>query len=144
MALNSKAIANRLVSLLATCAGVSLARKGVPESQAGRLEADVTLGGQEMGRKAVGVTFRDCRFLVTFSYRTDRDESAAEDALMDAVDDFLAKVSADLTLSGTCSEASFDLSHGDAPEYQPRAGREYGEYPVVVIARQYGTFATNP
>ncbi len=144
MAFSSKAVANKLVAILETVSGVNLARKGIPESQAVLLEADVTKGSDELGRKTAGVVYRDARFLVTFFYRLDGDEASAEDALMDAVDDFLAKLYADLTLGGLSAETSVDTSQADSPEYQPRAGREFREYPVAVIVRQYGSYNVNP
>ena len=140
MAFNSKAVADQLVTLLGGVTGVNLARKGVPESQSVFLEADVTLGGHTIGRKAQGLTYRDQRYLVTFSYRLAGAESTAEDALMVAVDDFLEALNADLTLAGTCQGVEIDASSADSPDYQPRAGREFREYPLVIIARQYGTY----
>ena len=141
---DSKAVADQLVTLLSGVTGVNLARKGVPESQSVFLEADVTLGGHTVGRKAQGVTYRDQRYLVTLSYRLAGAESTAEDALMVAVDDLIQQLHDDLTLAGTCQGVEIDASAADSPDYQPRAGREYREYPVTNIARQYGTYEPNP
>ena len=144
MALNTKGVANHLVTMLQGIAGVNLVQKGVPEKQDPRLAAYVTTGSQSLTRKTSATFDRWGRMLVTFSYLTKGAESDAEDALMDAVDAFIALVMADLTLDGLVLDTNLDLGMADTPEYSILAGREYREYPVVVMYKQQDTFNVNP
>lgn len=147
MSLNTKAVANQLVTLLEGLAGIGSVQIGVPESWDKRVNAWVSMGSQPLVRKATGLTARDAHYFVMFAYRiasTAGSESTAETTLMDLVDAFVAAVEADLTLGGTCKAVDLDLSSGDAPEYQLRAGQEFRQYPIIVSCRQYGSYNTNP
>lgn len=144
MALNTKAVAQKLVTILAALTGMGSVQIGAPESWGKRVCAFVSMGGQPLVRKTTGTTARDAHYYVVLAYRLDQAESTAETTLMDLVDAFVAAVEADLTLGGTCKAVDLDLSAGDAPEYQLTAGQEFRQYPIIVSCRQYGSYATNP
>ena len=144
MAFDTEAVATKLVGVLAAVTGVSAAQLGVPESFSSRLSAFVTMGAKTQGRKATGSTYVDHAYFVNFVYRVGGAEATAEAALMDAVDEFLQDLYDDLTLDGTCEGLEIDASAGNEPEYRMYAGKEFRDYPVLVTARQYGTYATNP
>jgi hypothetical protein len=139
---DSKAVAQKLVTILGDLVGT--AQIGAPANVGTQLAAYVTMGSQSRSRKATGVGMRLGRFMVMFVYRVDKNETAAEEALMDVVDAFLAALDADLTLGGTAAALEADSQAADEPDYQLRAGREFREYPVVVTVTQYGPFEVNP
>lgn len=144
MALDTKAVADRVVAILRGLAGMGAVQKGVPEAWSKRVDAYVTMGSQPQGRKTTGTVYRDARFFVAFCYRVDGAEETAEETLMSLVDAFQAEIYADLTLAGTCQGVELDTGLADDPEYRPYAGKEFREYPIVVTARQYGSYAVNP
>lgn len=142
MIYNSTLVAERLVTILNDLVGV--AQIGAPAAVGTQLAAYVTMGSQSRSRKATGVGMRLGRFMVMFVYRVDKNEIAAETALMAVVDEFLAELDADLTLGGAVAALEADSQAADEPDYQLRAGREFREYPVVVTVTQYGPFEVNP
>jgi hypothetical protein len=144
MSFDSLAPANRLVSVLTSLSAVNSAQIGAPESVSTRLSAYVTMGSQGVGRKTTGTTQRQTRYFVMFVYRVDGDETAAETALMQTVDAFMAALYADLTLNGTGTDLEAASLAADEPEYQLRVGKEYREYPIVVTVTQQGTYEVNP
>ncbi len=144
MALDSGAIADALVAVLQGLTGIGPVQIGVPKSFTERVHAFVTMAGKPTGRKNAGTSFVDHRFFVNFVYRVADAESTAETALMDLVDQFLQAVYDDLTLGGTCEGLDIDVTAPDEPEYRPYAGKEYRDYPLVISARQYGSYGTNP
>ncbi len=144
MAYSTRGPAEALIALLSGLAGLGAVKTGVPESVGKRLEAFVTMGGQTIGAKATGTTYRDARYYVSFVYRLDGDEAAAELALMDLVDAFIMAVDADRTLGGSCQGTAIDPSPADDPEYRNYSGQECRQYPILVTARQCGGYNTNP
>jgi hypothetical protein len=144
MALATKAVANQLVSILTGLSGMGTVQIGAPESFSQRVGAYVTMGSHSLSRHATGVMRRQTRYLVVFVYRLDGAEATAETALMDLVDAFLAAIHADLTLGGNCKAVEIDVGLADLPEYQLRAGKEFREYPIIVIATQDGSYTVNP
>lgn len=132
---SSKAIKNALLVKAAASAGVTAAGTGVPpQGPSTRLQVSVTLGGQTLTRRVTQIADRAVRFLVVFSYRTDGNPAVAEDALMDAVDDFQARCQADLSLGGLIRTLDLDLGLADEPDYALWLGKEVRIYPVVATA----------
>lgn len=144
MAVNTKAAARALKTLISGLAGIGSVQIGAPTSWDKRVSAFVGMGSQQESRKTAGTTARDGRFFVVFAYRVDGAETSAEETLMDLVDAFIAAVQADLTLGGTCRQLDVDTGMADEPDYAFRAGQEFRQFPIVVTARQYGTYNTNP
>jgi hypothetical protein len=147
MAFDTAAVANELVTILSGLTGLTTTgavKIGAPESVAPRLSAYVTIGSQSSAPKTTGTTYRDARYFVNLAYRVDGAEATAETTLMGVVDAFLAALYADLTLGGTCGKIEIDTGLADTPDYQHIAGKEYREYPIIVTARQYGTYTVNP
>lgn len=144
MAVDSTNIANAIVDVLEGLTGIGPVQIGVPKSFTERIHAFVTMAGKPMGRKNAGMTYVDHRFFVNFVYRVADAESTAETTLMALVDEFLEALHDDLTLGGVCEGLDMDVTAPDEPEYRIYAGREYRDYPVVISARQYGSYATNP
>lgn len=144
MTLNSGAIATELANVLNGLDGLSGAQIGAPISEPTRLAAYVTMGSQTTGRKRTGSIERSTRFFVLFMYRVDKNETAAETALMGLVDAFMNALHADLTLNGVVSDLQANSVAADEPDYQLRVGKEFREYPVVVTVKQYGSYAVNP
>ncbi len=147
MAFNTAAVTNELVSILSGLTGLTTSgavKIGAPESVGPRLSAYVTIGSQSSNLKTTGSTYRDARYFVNLAYRVDGAEATAETTLMGVVDAFLAALYADLTLNGICAKVEIDTGLADTPDYQLRAGKEYREYPIIVTARQYGSFTVNP
>ena len=70
--------------------------------------------------------------------------TTAETDLMALVDNFQAALNADLTLAHTCDGIDIDTGLADAPDYRMFAGKEYREYPCIIIARQTGAFNPAP
>jgi hypothetical protein len=144
MAYDSAAVAGALVGVLENLSGLAVAQLGAPQAVGPRVSAWVTLGSQEVIRKAAGVTQRQARFMVMFCYRVDGAESDAEEALMDLVDAFMEALADDLTLGGTALALEFSSQAADEPDYQLRAGKEFREYPVVVTAVQRSGYEVTP
>lgn len=144
MSFNAAAAANALVTVLESLDGMGAVQIGAPQSLSNKVSAWVALGGQQSIRKAMGITQRQTRFYVLFCYRVDENESGAELALMDLVDEFLDALHADLTLGGAVVDLAADSVVADEPDYQLRAGREYREYPVVVTITQRSVYEVNP
>jgi hypothetical protein len=144
MALDTLAVANRLVAILAGISGINAAQLGVPEKTDLRCSAYVTAGSQLPGRHTTGSTRRKANYFVLLVYRPDGNEAAAETALMGILDAFIAAIYADLTLAGTCKDVEINMALADAPEYQTRTGKEFREYPIIITATQDGSYNTNP
>lgn len=146
MAFNTPAVADALVTLLQglTSMATATVQKGAPMSVGTRRAAYVTAGAQRPEPKAGGMTMNDSRFFIDLAYRLDGDESAAETWLMTVIDEFLAAISADLTLGGTVSNVEIDMGMSEEPEYRERGAKEYREYPIVLTVRQYGSYVVNP
>jgi hypothetical protein len=119
---------------------------GVPEAPQDRLVATVSLGGASLNeQKHTGTWIRRLRYRVEFAYRVGGDEESAERGVAVALDDFLNRVLANLTLGiPGASAAEIDLSQADAPEYRTVAGLEVRVYPVVVGVAQLAQFNTSP
>ncbi|MCP4415960.1 MAG: hypothetical protein GY805_05015 [Chloroflexi bacterium] len=120
------------------------AQIGAPESVGPQMISYVTLGGLQVERVATGIVQRESRYFCMLAYRVDGAESTAETTLMDAVDDVLAALHADLTLNGTVTSLDASSATADEPEYQMRAGKEYREYPIVVRVTQRDAYTVNP
>ncbi len=144
MAFNSGAVAAQLKTVLEGLSGMAVVQIGAPESVGPRISAYVTMGGQNVSRKTTGTTQRQTRFFCMMLYRVDGAETTAETTLMSLADAFMAALYADLTLSGTCTDLEASSNLADEPEYTVRAGKEYREYPIVVIVTQQGTYEVNP
>lgn len=144
MAFNSVAVANQLVTVLSGLSGMGAAQIGAPESVGPKVGSYVTMGGQQTTRHATGIMQREQRFMVMFAYRVDGAEATAETTLMGLVDAFLAALHADLTLGGTVTGLEANSVAADEPEYQLRSGKEYREYPVVVVTTQRDSYEVNP
>ena len=141
MSYNTKAPAQKLLTIIQGLSGMGSAQLGVPESWGTKVCAYIGMGSQPTVKKATQVIGRDARYFVSFGYRLDGAEATAEEAMMDLVDAFLAALYADMTLGDTCKSIEVDTGLADAPEYQLRAGKEYREYPIIITCRQYGTYA---
>ena len=145
MALNSGAPAAVLVTILTGLDDMGSVQIGAPASIGTRVSAWVSLGSQRTLRKATGVVQRETRYLCMLVYRVDNtNESTAETTLMALVDDFMDALHADLTLGGTVLALEAHSLAADEPDYQLRAGKEYREYPIVVVTTQQGTYEVNP
>lgn len=144
MAFDSAAVAGALVDVLEGLSGMGAVQIGAPESVGTRVSAYVTMGGQEVLRKATGVIQRQGRFYCMLVYRVDGAEATAETTLMGLVDAFLQALFADLTLAGTVQALEVTSAAADEPEYQLRAGKEYREYPVIVTVVQRDSYEVNP
>jgi hypothetical protein len=144
MAFNTQAPANRLKIIVEGLSGMSAVQFGVPESIGPTVSAYITMGSQTPIKKATATVARDARYFVAFAYRLDGAEATAETTLMVLVDAFLVALYADLTLAGACEGIEIDTGLADAPEYIARSAKEYREYPVVITARQYGSYTVNP
>jgi hypothetical protein len=144
MALDSVAILEAVVDVLETLTDLGHVQIGAPQSVGPRVSAWVSLGGHQMMRKATGITQRETRVMVMFCYRIDDAEDTAETTLAGLVDDFMAAVHDDLTLGGAVVDARTESPAADEPDYQLRAGKEYREYPVIVVATQRGDYEVNP
>lgn len=144
MAFNTRAPAEALVAMLDGLTGVSGAQLGVPASVATRIYATVTAASQALTSKATATTRRAARYMCTLVYRMDGTEAAAEQALMDVLDLFIAALMADRTLGGLVKDLEVDPTLADTPEYQARAGKEYREYPILVTVYQDGSYTVNP
>ena len=144
MSFDSGAVAAVIKTKLEGLSGMGSVQIGAPESVGTRVGSYVTLGSQSTGRKTTGTTERQTRFFVMFLYRVEGAETTAETTLMALVDAFMVALHADLTLGGTCADLEVNSLAADEPEYQARAGKEFREYPVIVAAKQYGTYAVNP
>ncbi len=147
MTLNTLAVANQIVVVLQALSGPALGNVqiGVPEHAGARVEAYVTIGSQPMVKKNTGTVQRSAHYFVTFAYRLDAGNvTTAETDLMALVDNFQAALNADLTLAHTCDGIDIDTGLADAPDYRMFAGKEYREYPCIIIARQTGAFNPAP
>jgi hypothetical protein len=145
MSFNTLAVANQLVAMLEGLTGIGTVQKGAPVDVPTRVSAYVTMGSQPQTRKHAGSVERWPHYFVNFAYRVEKGgEAAAEEALMALVDGFQAALYADLTLGGTCLDLEVDTGLADEPEYQLRTGKEYREYPIVVKAKQTGSYTVNP
>jgi hypothetical protein len=135
---DAAAVLDALKTKLEATTGVGAVFVGVPEAPQDQLTATVSLAGATLLRpKTVGTILRRLRYRVEFGYRVAGQEEEAERGVAAALDDFLIRLYADLTLGGACNSAvDIDLSQADAPEYQTRAGLEERLYPVIVSADQ--------
>lgn len=143
MGFNSSAVAARLVQVLE---GIGVpARIGAPQALTQRVSAWVGLGGMDVQLVATCVTQRTTRFYVLFCYRIDNEGAVAETetALMVAVDGFLEALYGDLSLDGLVDQVAVSAAMADEPNYQVRAGREFREYPVVVMCDEQGAYEVN-
>lgn len=144
MAFNTKAPAEALVALLDGLTGVAGAQLGVPASVSTRIYATVTAASQVITPKTSATTRRGARYNCTLIYRLDGTEAAAEQALMDVLDLFIAALMADRTLGGLVKDIEIDATLADSAEYQVRAGKEYREFPILVTVYQDGSYTVNP
>ena len=144
MAFNSGGVASALVTLLEGLSGMGDVQIGAPESMSTRVSAYVTLGSQQGTRKTTGTTQRETRFFVMLAYRVDGAESTAETTLMSLADAFMVAIDADKTLGGVVVDAVANSQAADEPDYQLRAGKEFREYPIMVIVTQRGTYEVTP
>lgn len=142
--LNTLAGANALKTLLQGLDGIGNVQLGVPEGTSKKVDVAITMGSQALIRGRTGGTDRFAKYLVTFAYRVDKEEAAAEEGLMNLVDTFIETVQADLTLGGMCLDVQLDMGLADTPDYILRTGREFREYPIVVTLKQQGTYNVNP
>lgn len=146
MAFDATAVLDRLAAIAGATTGVGAVFVGVPEAPEDQLVATVSLAGASVNDpKHTGTWIRRLRYRVEFAYRVAGDEEAAERATAAALDDFLNRVLADLTLGipGN-SAAEIDLSQADAPEYRTVAGLEVRVYPVVIGVAQLAQFNPSP
>ena len=144
MAFNSGGVARALVTVLEGLSGMGDVQIGAPESMSTRVSAYVTLGSQQGTRKTTGTTQRETRFFVMLAYRVDGAESTAETTLMSLADAFMVAIDADKTLGGVVVDAVANSQAADEPDYQLRAGKEFREYPIMVIVTQRGTYEVTP
>jgi hypothetical protein len=144
MAYNATAVANALQTILAGLSGMGAVQIGAPTSIGPQVSAYVTMGSQTTVRKSSGITQREGRFFCMLAYRVDGAETTAETTLMGLVDAFMEALHTDLTLGGVVEDLTADSTAADEPDYQLRAGREYREYPVMVIVTQRSTYEVNP
>lgn len=141
MAFDPTGPGNRLVAIVDGISSVADQQLGVPESPGGRLTVSVTLGSITATRIATTTLAYDIGYRLLFAYRLDGDEAAAETALMSYLAALYPALLADLTLAGTCESSEIDTSGADEPEYAMTREREWREYPVRIMARQYGAFS---
>ncbi|NJN53284.1 MAG: hypothetical protein HC804_00125 [Anaerolineae bacterium] len=144
MSYDTAAVAAAIVDVLEGLTGMGAAQIGAPESIGPRVGSYVTMGSQQVIRKATGITQRESRFFVMMAYRVDGAEATAETVLMGLVDAFFQAVQDDLTLAGTVHSTEISSQAADEPEYQLRAGKEHREYPIVLIVIQRSSYAVNP
>lgn len=144
MAFDTLSTATAIADLLGSISGISTVQFGAPLAIGPKVSAYITIGQQPSDVKTQGTTWRDAHYFVDLCYRVDDAESDAETSLMAALDAIQAAVYADKTLGGIVSNTTIDTGMADEPEYRIRAGREFREYPIVLICRQYGTYEVNP
>jgi hypothetical protein len=140
MSLNSKAIAGQIVALLE---GIGIpAGIGAPLAIGPRVAAWVALGGMDVVREANCVIRRTTRFYVLLCYQIEEpgQVAATEEALMGAADAFVQALMDDLSLAGTAQVLAVSAAMADEPSYQLRAGMEFREYPLVVMADELGGY----
>jgi hypothetical protein len=148
------AVLDGLAALAEATTGVDRVYRGAPLSTEGRLVAGVSLGGADLLEpRRTGTVRRRLRYRVLLAYRVGEGDlafdaervEAAERAIAAALDDFLGRLYADLTLAQACDSAvQVDLSQADAPEYSSRAGQEDRVYPIVIGATQEAPFNPSP
>lgn len=147
MTFNATAVLDALAAVATATTGVGAVFVGVPEAPQDRLVATISLGGATLlePRRVGGTVRRRLRYRVELAYRVAGDEAAAERGCAAALDDFLNRLYADLTLGGAAlSAVEIDLSGADAPEYRTVAGLETRVYPIVVGATQEAPFNPSP
>lgn len=147
MSLDSGAVLDALVTMLGSVSGVQRVYRGAPMSLTNTLCAWVALGGHTIASEEFEVEDtqleREARFYVAFGYRVSGDESTAEDALADAVDDFELTFYQDrlagsgVFASGTgVRDGGLSATLADAPEYWALAGQENRIYPMLIAVTQ--------
>ena len=144
MSYNSGAVASALVTLMSGLAGMGSVQIGAPESMPTTVSGYVTLGSQQAVRKTTGTTQRETRFFCMLAYRVDGAEATAETTLMGLADAFMVALDADKTLGGVVHDAVANSQAADEPDYQLRAGKEFREYPIMVVVTQRSTYEVNP
>lgn len=148
MAFDTVGPMNHILSVLATVPNIATVQLGAPLSWAKRTSAYVTLGPQPSDIKTAGGTvWRDAHYFVDIGYRCDDDGNGVTEAelvLAAAVDALQRMVYADKTLGGLVQDTKIDTGLSQEPEYRMRAGKEYREYPVVLVCRQYDSYKSVP
>lgn len=146
MPFDAGAVLDKLAEIAAATTGVGAVYVGVPEAPQDRLVATVSLAGATVVvLRRMSTVRRQLRYRVEFAYRVAADEAAAERAVCAALDDFLTRIYADMTLVQACNSADqIDLSQADAPEYRTVAGLETRVYPIVIGATQEAPFNPSP
>jgi hypothetical protein len=141
MSFDTRAGAEAILSLLSGLAGIGGAQIGVPESIGPRVYGYVTAASQSLSRKTTkGAYQREARYTATLAYRLDGDEAAAELALMDVLDQFIAALLSNRKLADGSEVTGIDTGLADLPDYIARAAAEYREYPVIITVQQFDEF----
>lgn len=144
MSVNSLNIANALATVLSGIDGLQGGQFGAPVSVGEQVTYYIAMGRRSRRRKTTGTNQHEINMFVCFCYRVDGNEVAAETTLMSIVDDFEAALDADLTLGGVVDSLDYSSLSADEPEYRPRSGKEYREYPMIVSVTQQSTYEVNP
>ena len=137
----------QIQALLEAVPGMGTVQIGAPLSWSTQTSAYITVGKQPTGEKTTGSMFREAAYFVDIGYRCDDNlagVTTAETVLAAALDALQQAIFDDKTLAGTCQNADIDTGLSDEPEYRMRAGKEFREFPVVILCRQYTTFNPTP
>lgn len=131
MAFATRAALLAVRDLLAQCAGVDLARVGVPESLSSVRVVSVSVLDSPPGRMALGTQGRDQHFLVLWEAVVARQEEQVELDVADFKDDLWRRFLGERK-AGPLAGARLDDTLASSPEYRPRSGQEVRAYPVIV------------
>jgi hypothetical protein len=146
MALSTLDVLDTLEALVAGLTTTQATYVGIPNSIDARLAGIVAVAAPALDDRAYGLIRYTPRFYVGLAYRlagsTAAQVKTAERALATALDELIAALLADRTLSGTVDDLLLDFSFANNALYQLFVGQEYRIFSISIQVEQQQEQAT--